>query len=347
VSKSLQKICVAWLVVSPFFLQAQSSGSVRSKYIKDFPDDFFIWPLVKQRTTSFDIALQKDRGQKLTYRPNNDYGLGVGIYAFGIGAEVTFAIQPKQSSQDIYGHSSASDLQLNLISKRWGMDIFTQHYAGFYVSEPNKSIPSGMPFPQRPDISTWNTGLNGIYVFNKNKYSLKSDYNFSEKQLKSGGSFILSGTLNTFSLRADSAVYGLTYENVFGPTSAFQKLDYTTLSIAPGYGHTFAIKNFFFNASLSIGPANHWVSYQSHGVNYNSTTLNSFLDARLALGYNGDKFFTGITFISQARNMKFQQVEFTSSNSTFKFLVGFRFREKGILKKNVWDLLPGKKTKGN
>ncbi len=328
-----------WLLATSFFANAQSSNPVRTNYIKDFPDDFFIWPLVKQRTTSFDIALQRDRAQKLTYRPNNDYGLGVGIYAFGIGAEITFAIQPKQSSQDIYGHTSASDLQLNLISKRWGMDVFTQHYAGFYVSDPNKSIPPGTPYPLRPDISTWNTGINGIYVFNKNKYSLKAAYNFSEKQIKSGGSFILSGTLNTFSLRADSAVYGANYETIFfGSNSAFQKLDYTTFSVAPGYGHTFVVKSFFINASLSIGPANHWVSFQSHGVNYNSTTLNSFLDARVALGYNGDKFFTGITFISQARNMKFQQVEFTNSSSTFKFLVGYRFREKGILKKNLWDI---------
>ncbi len=322
---------------------AQSPQSIRSQYIKDFPDDFFVWPLVKQRSTSFDIALQGDRSKKLTYRPNNAYGLGFGIYAFGIGAEITFAIQPKQSSQDIYGHSAARDLQLNLISKRWGMDVFTQHYAGFYLNDPSKSVPAGTPYPQRPDISTWNTGLNGIYVFNKNKYSLKAAYNFSEKQLKSGGSFLLTGTLNTFSLRADSSVYGPSYESVFGVNADFQKLDYTTLSIAPGYGHTLVLKNFFLNGSLSVGPANHWVSYQSHGTDRSSITLNSFIDFRVALGYNGDKFFSGITFISQARNMKFEQVEFTSSNSTFKLLFGYRFREKGILKKNAWDLLPGKK----
>jgi hypothetical protein len=344
VTGKLHQVFIICLLISPLLGNAQSAA-IRSSYIKEFPDDFFIWPLVKQRSTSFDIALQKDRSQKLTYRPNNDYGLGFGIYAFGVGAEITFAIQPKQSSQDIYGHSSANDLQLNLLSKRWGMDVFTQHYTGFYVNDPNKSIPTGAPYPLRPDISTWNTGLNGIYVFNKNKYSLKSAYNFSEKQLRSGGSFILSGTLNTFSFRADSAVYGINYETVLGANTAFQKLDYTTFSIAPGYGHTFVVKNFFLNASLSLGPANHWVSYQSHGLNYSSTTLNSFLDLRMAIGYNGDKFFTGVTFISQARNMKFQQVEFTSSNSTFKFLIGFRFREKGILKKNVLDLLPVRKNR--
>ena len=316
---------------------------MRSQYIKDFPDDFFIWPLVKQRSTSFDIALQKDRSQKLTYRPNNDFGLGFGVYAFGIGAEITFAMQPKQSSQDRFGHSTASDLQLNLLSKRWGMDVFTQHYEGFYLNDPNKPVAANMPYPQRPDISTWNTGVNGIYVFNKNKYSLKAAYNFSEKQLKSGGSFLLTGTLNTFSLRADSAVYGAGYESVFGVNADFQKLDYTTLRIAPGYGHTLVLKNFFLNGSLSVGPANHWVSYQSQGIERSSVTINSFVDFHVVLGYNGDKFFSGISFIAQARNMKFEQVEFTSSNSTFKLLFGYRFREKGILKKNIGDLLPGKK----
>ena len=156
----------ALAITIPFTISGQHKSVIRSQYIKDFPDDFFIWPLVKQRSTSFDIVLQKDRSQKLTYRPNNDFGLGFGVYLFGLGAEVTFAIQPKQSSQDKFGHSSASDLQLNLISKRWGMDVFTQHYQGFYLNDQNKFVAANMPYPQRPDISTWNTGLNGIYVFN-------------------------------------------------------------------------------------------------------------------------------------------------------------------------------------
>jgi hypothetical protein len=320
------------------------SDSIRSKYIQRFPNYFFLWPVLKQRSTSFEVKNQAN--QKLTYKPNGDYGLGFGMYIFEVGFEVTFSVAPKPSSQAIYGHSKASDLQLNVLGKSFGLDLFTQHYSGFYFDDSNRPVPPGMPYPERPDISVWNTGMNGIYIFNKNKYSLRAAYNFSERQLQSGGSFLLSGTINTFSLRADSAVYGNNYFPSFGTTGDFVKLDYTTLSVAPGYAHTWVFKNLFFiNASLSIGPANHWINYQTSAGSKSDVKLNSFADFRVAIGYNSDRFFTGISYIAQARNIKFEQLEFTSTNTTFKMVIGYRFKEFGILKYRVWDLLPSKKSK--
>ncbi|HTH54493.1 MAG TPA: DUF4421 family protein [Cyclobacteriaceae bacterium] len=322
------------------FSFAISSDSTRERYIKRFPDYFFIWPVVKQRSTSFDIENLPSKTEKLSYKPNGNYGLGWGMYIFEIGFELTFSIQPKQSTQYLYGHSRVSDLQANVLGKNWGMDLFTQNYNGFYRTDKNITIPPSTPYPQRPDISTWNTGINGIYLFNKNRYSIRAAYNFSEKQIRSGGSFLLSGTLNTFSLRADSAVYGAKYEAQFGTTADFSKLDYTTFSLAPGYAQTFVIKNFFVNTSLSFGPANHWVSYQSAAGSRKEITLNSFIDFRMSVGYNGDCFFSGLSFITQARNIKMDQVQFTSANATFKVVVGYRFKEFGILKKSVRDFVP-------
>lgn len=331
-------------ILFPFFSSAAPADSLRERYIKRFPDYFFIWPVVKQRSTSFDIENLPNKTEKLSYKPNGNYGLGWGMYIFEIGFEVTFSVQPKASTQYFYGHSRVSDLQANILGKNWGLDIFTQNYNGFYRTDKNISVPANIPYPQRPDISTWNTGVNGIYVFNKNKYSLRAAYNFSERQMKSGGSFLLSGTVNTFSLRADSAIYGTKYESKFGAQADFSKLDYTTISVAPGYAHTFVFKNLFFNGSLSVGPANHWVHYQSRIASKNEITLNSFVDFRLAIGYNSDRFFSGISFITQARNIKFEQVQFTSANSIFKMVIGYRFREFGILKKRAWDFIPlGKK----
>lgn len=323
-------------------LAKNQPDSVRSRYIQRFPNYFFLWPVIKQRSTSFDVKNQSN--QKLTYKPNGNYGLGFGAYIFEVGFEVTFSVAPKPSSQQLYGHSSATDLQVNMLGKNFGLDLFTQHYSGFYLTDSNRPVPVNTPYPDRPDISVWNTGVNGIYIFNKNKYSLRAAYNFSERQLRSGGSFILTGTVNTFNLRADSAVYGNKYATSFGATGDFIKLDYTTLSVAPGYAHTFVLKNFFVNGSLSIGPANHWLHYQSSAAEKSEVTLNSFADIRLAFGYNSDRFFSGVSFIAQSRNIKFDQLEFTSTNTIFKMIVGYRFKEFGILKYRARDLLPSKKN---
>jgi hypothetical protein len=318
------------------------SDSTRERYIKRFPDHFFVWPVLKQRSTSLEIENLPNKNQKLTYKPNGNVGLGFGMYLFEIGFELTFSVAPKSSSQYLYGHSRVKDLQANILGKHWGLDVFTQNYNGFYQSDKNIAMPAKTPYPQRPDISTWNTGVNGIYVFNKNKYSLRAAYNFAERQIRSGGSFLMTGTLNTFSFRADSAIYGKHYENIFGASTDFKKMDYTTFSIAPGYAHTFVYRSIFFNASLSIGPAQDWVYFQTATATKHETTLNTFVDFRLALGYNSSRFFSGVSYISQSRNIKIEQIQVNSANSTFKLVIGYRFKEFGILKKKISDLFPAK-----
>src|SRR5882757_6066842 len=169
--KQLAAFTFAFLIFLTTSVAQNSSDSIRSLNIRHFPDHFFLWPVIKQRSTSFDIKNQSN--QKLTYKPNGNYGLGFGMYIFEIGFEVTFSVAPKASSQAIYGHSKVSDLQVNILGKNFGLDLFTQHYGGFYLTDNKQPVPIGTAYPERPDISVWNTGINGLYIFNKNKYSLR------------------------------------------------------------------------------------------------------------------------------------------------------------------------------
>lgn len=320
---------------------AQKKDSIRNRYIQRFPDHFFIWPITKIRTTTFDIQNRNNSGEKLTYKPNNSVGLGFGMYVFEIGFELVFAVPIDEQKRSLFGESKASDLQLNVLGKNWGVDLFTQRYEGFYRIDSRREVPAGQPYPQRPDLEVRNTGINGIYAFNKNKFSLRSSYNFSERQLKSGGSFVLSGTLNFFELRGDSAVYGDFYKPIFGTTSDFKQVNSTTFSIAPGYSYNLVVaKRIFVNASFSIGPAQNWISYETAIGTTNYQTLNTFADLRAGIGYNSQRFFMGASYVQQTRNILFEEVRFTSSSGTFKILFGYRFKEWGFLKWRAADLLP-------
>ena len=180
----------------------------------------------------------------------------------------------------------------------------------------------------------------GSTAFNKNKFSLRSSYNFSERQLRSSGSFILSGTLNFFDLKADSAVYGPFYEAIFGAKGNFSEITSTTFRVAPGYSYNLVLgKRFFINASLSFGPAQHWISYQGTSGRTDNQTLNTFADFRVGIGYNSKRFFAGINFIQQSRNIRFEDIVFTSSSSTYILLIGYRFMERGFLRWRAADLI--------
>ena len=169
---------------------------------------------------------------------------------------------------------------------------------------------------------------------------MRSTYNYYERQLKSAGSFLLSGDINTFSLRADSAIYSPYYQNYFANGANFQRLDYTTFSIAPGYAYNFVmLKSYFVGASIAYGPAINWLQFnKGSGPWKTEFDFNAFIDLRLSAGYNGERFFTGVTYSHQTRNMNYEGVLLSSSNDVVKFSIGYRFHEKGVLKRRAYDI---------
>src|SRR5690606_17884198 len=100
---------------------SEDKDSVRRYNIKGFPDYFFVYPVLKQRSLNFELA-RRGGSSVLTYRPNNTYNLGMGVYLFELGLEFSFAIPLQQQSIDRFGESEARDLHLNVLTKRWGVD---------------------------------------------------------------------------------------------------------------------------------------------------------------------------------------------------------------------------------
>jgi len=311
----------------------------RDNYVQRFPEYFFVWPVLKQRSTSFVLQSRNDNHQKLTYRPNASYYAGAGTYIFGIGFQFVVVLPQSSANIDRFGKSTAVDWQANILGKNWGFDLFTQNYKGYYLQDSNNPVPPGAPNPQRQDVVTNNTGVTGAYYFNKQRFSIKSTYNYFERQRRSAGSFLLSGNFNTFSLEADSSIYSASYESFFGHDANFAKVDYTTIAVAPGYAYNFIVRSWFLGASLSLGPGINWIDYQTGtGLSKSAVQLNVFTDLRLSFGYNGVRVFSGITYNQQSRNINYEGLRFTSSNDVIKFAIGYRFKTVGILKKNFMDI---------
>ncbi|MBL7845911.1 MAG: DUF4421 family protein [Cyclobacteriaceae bacterium] len=336
-------LALLWVLIT-FSANGQN---VDTTYIKSYRDKFFVWPVTKQRSLSFRLEDPGTSGKNVEFKPNNAYGLGLGVYLFDLGLEFVFPMTLPQEKESMYGKTRATDLQLNVLGRRWGGDLVYQRYKGFYLSNPDTPIPPGMPYPQRPDIVTENLGVNGVYVFNGRRFSLRSSFTFADRQLKSSGGFLLSGSFNLFEIDGDSAILNPFYSSLLGQSKSFTSLDYRTYAIAPGYAHNFIIKKkFFVSLLLAIGPALQDFRFKdTNDVQHTNTRVNSFVDARMAIGYSTDRFFTGITISSQQRNVGFEQVRFSSITTTGRILFGWRFAEWGFLKHSVWELLPPWKKK--
>ncbi len=322
-------------------LAQSSSDSIRSKYIRKYTDHLFIWPVIKRRTLTFDVSSAAQSKDNLSFKPNNSYSAGVGMYLFDVSAELTFSIPIEDKNRARYGTSGARDLSASILGSNWGVDAFVQRYQSFYLSNPLVAVPANKAYPLRPDIRLTNFGGNGIYVFNKRRFSLWSAYNFSERQLQSRGSMLLAWTVNNVNLTADSAVLSPGYQTRLRTQTNFNNVRYATFSVAPGYSYSVIWRKIFVNASLAVGPAHHWVYYvgPDNRPHYD-IAINTFVDGRIAVGYNSDRWFGGITFVSQARAVKFQDISLDTQSQSFRMLVGYRVLEKGVLKKTWKEFFP-------
>lgn len=174
---------------------------------------------------------------------------------------------------------------------------------------------------------------------------MRSTYNYYERQLKSAGSILLSGNFNAFSIRCDSALYDHSYEAAFGSGPNFQRADYTTFSIAPGYAYNLVVlRSFFISASYAFGPALNWFKDTDAVSKSVSFEVNTYSDLRIGVGYNGKRFFTGIVYNHLNRNVAYEGVLFSNSYDNFKFALGYRFREVGILKRRAYDIFRPKSS---
>lgn len=311
----------------------QQRDTLNHTFIKSYSDYFLVWPVLKQRSLNFTV---RDPGHNrvLQYKPNNSYTLGLGAHVFDLSFEFTFAVPIQEKNPSIYGHSHVRDFQVNALGRSWGADLFVQRYTGFYSD--NARTPAFFSYAIRPDMTARNVGISGVYVFQPDRYSLRSAFAFSERQLVSGGSVLLSGTLNGFKVVGDSALFDVD-DGAAGST--FRKLKYTTLSLAPGYAYTFVRGHFFASGALTAGPAHNWIYHiDEDGSAEHDIRFDVFASVKVGAGYSTDAFFAGFNFSQQSRTVRFDDLRFTNNSSTFRLLVGLRFREFGILKKSVADL---------
>lgn len=338
---------VAALLVSLLMLPASVSGqdSIRDTYIKHFSNHFFVWPVIKKRELSFQAVSFLDKKKEFSFKPNNSYSLGLGINIFEITLEASFSVPVDIKSQERYGASDVRDFQAVVLGKKWLAEVYTQKYKGFYFTTSDLVVPPDQSYPQRADLATRNFGFSFAYIFNNQKFSLRSAYNFTERQKSSRGSFLLSYVVSSFNFSSDSALISKDNWLVYGAGSSTEDARFTSLGLAPGYSYNFVVDKFFLNTTLVLGPAHYWVRYNSQeGQIKNDISINFYSAVRLGLGYNGDRFFAGINIVAQGRNVRIEQVDFKNTISTLRFVAGFRFPEKGLLKKRAVDYLPVRKS---
>jgi hypothetical protein len=282
----------------------------------------------------------------MEFKPNLGTYMGLGVYLFDLAVDFTF--RTKSTPEEIYkyGKSTGQDWQLHIYSRKFGVDLSYQDYHGFYLNNPRQFFPkwtSSDPYPRQDDMTARLMSLGVYYVFRPERYSFPSVFNHTEAQLKSGGSWLLSGSI--FQTRIQdpvSIIMKVDSNNLTG----LDNLDYvqvSSINALPGYSYNIIIKRkIYLNFSLALGFGYQSRSYAAEAA-YRDNSIYMTNTWRAGLGYNGRRFFAGVSGYTAQTGIKIQNLEITNQSGFIRFFLGYRFREWGFMQKSIFDLFSLKK----
>lgn len=324
---------LCWFVPN---LQAQTEvenyarqGSYDSAYIQTYVDHLIVRGLGIKKSNRLNVKNTKNE-QVISFRPNENLNLGFGLNYKFVGLNLAFDLPFINNDDSKYGHTGIFDLQLTIFAPTFGLNTYYQTYNGFYIDDPHKGNPNWteqMAYPQRPDLSTVNAGAEFYYIFNHKRFSQRASFVQNERQKRSAGSWLAGGYVNLFRAMADSSFLPKHLHNTVERNQDAQNVTLWHGGLSGGYIHTFVIKKYFYitlSAELGIGLQNKRYLGKK-GLITEDWGLGNKFKSRLGMGYNGHRYFAGITSnMDNVRLSADKNAWLESSLMQFKFFFGKR-----------------------
>ncbi len=228
---------------------------------------------------------------------------GVAGHYNGVGGHIWFSLpvyledQPRGENQRVF------DFQGNYYRNRMVYDLNFQYHRGLYQKD-----------EFREDVEVVNFNANAVYAFNR-QFAIPAGFIQTIRQTKLMGSFLVSAGGLFQRTEADSTLSLLT--TTLNETDV--KLHETAIYLGGGYGINIPIKKFFVSFMGTIGP-----SLQFHNLTDTRTTVGLHYTGRLGMGYSGERYIGGITFVSDGHFHSIEGKDRLGIKQHVKVFFGFR-----------------------
>lgn len=321
------RICLSLILFIFAFLSFDVNAAVR-----DFSKSFSV-ALVGE-ANNFVLGLRptvSGSQSKVSYQPNTTSISGIEITTHGFTLAYKTAAVMSPGDQVARGKTSYEDIRGALIlgqKKQWLLIGYYNRYGGMFINNTSDFDPSFATsgiYIQRSDFSIFNSGLAVMYIFNPDKFSLAASVFQSAQQTESAGSFLamLSGDGTLFT--ATDPIIPSQAQNQFGQDALLTSGKFTTASAAIGYGYTFTGNSFFLTLVALFGPGYQWREYSVANIVKTSSINTSKVVYGASLGYNGERFFSGVSLINNSTSYHTESISFEVSLSSIRVFAGLRF----------------------
>jgi hypothetical protein len=288
-------------------------------------------------SSKLSLGMDNDEGGEnskgIYYSPSNA-GLNAGIEIAYDDFGLSYSKKIIQNGYDMenfdrpdYGKTEQTDVQIYYYTRSYGIELYYQHYKGFYLENPSSlGVSKNNPEFVREDLEIKNIGGNYIYAFSKN-YSLKAPFNLTERQTKYEYSWLVMIPLYYVNIHSNFSLIPPDVEEYYGKYAGFKSGTFYGTGILGGLGATIPFYKFYFNIALLMGAGVIEQQFNTSSGEINKFTTNFLLSGKLAIGYNGDNFFSGITYDLDAHDSTFSSSNFcvTIFRGNLKIFTGIRW----------------------
>ncbi|MEQ8517460.1 MAG: DUF4421 family protein [Cytophagales bacterium] len=299
--------------------------------IVTYHDDLNLKFILNTKYNNFIIDNENLPG-RIHWKTNDNNNIGIGGNYKWFGLNLLFNIPALNNDDEIYGNTTSFNLIGNIYTKKIGLDLFLQSTRGFYLESPETWNPGWTPeelYPHNSGLNFESLGANFLYVYDADKYSLRSNFILNERQLESAGSAILGSYFNIFSLSTDTSFIPFAPDTATEFALDIREASYVNLGAFIGYSHTFIFEDYFFislTGALGIAiQGSNIITANDLYNNEDQQNINGKFHLRAAVGYSNDIFFSSLSLIAD-NNRLGQSLNYNFGYARLTF--GYRIKLK-------------------
>ena len=206
-----------------------------------------------------------------------------------------------------FGESKYDDFRFKFTFESFLVEVYYSQFRGFYI-EDSKGVDStwdeSQPNLQYQDMYARTAGGTFTWVYRPEKYTIAGIVNQTERQVKSGGSWLSGIAVNQTVFSNEKGLIPVAVRPQFGPGQNIKKGKFSAFQINSGYGYTLGSK-WFVGGLTRIGAGSQLREVQLlSGESSEGWDLSYKVDLFITGGYNGDKFFTVLKINAQGNFYK-------------------------------------------
>jgi hypothetical protein len=286
---------------------------------------FLLEALTEYPVFSFYLGAPAQDG--VAYVPNTDPKVGLRLFIDGIGIAATVPVGLSYDD-DLRGKSEQASFIISPFRRSFGFDLYYQWYKGFYEVNPLTEIKPNKParYPQLPDATAWNIGINSYFLLDSSNYSLAAAFVQTERQTASGGSWLVEPFFNENRIDLGGVFIPSTDPNLKQVQPDLHTASTKTFGSGFGYGHAWIVDRFYFTLLAAVGGGYQAIEVADiDGTQFSTACLALKANANGSIGYNFDNFVIGIKGLVDSLGTSVNSTEITSTTANIQFYFGGRF----------------------